>query len=1341
MAAYKTSYQTFVSDWTKLQTWAKGQNIPHAALIPVFQMDRTRLLNGEYPMGEGERYRAVLASAGLNYSTSLPTDNPSPTNILGNTQHNLWQIFTGLNPVGIVENTFSTVKNTLEHPATTLGALTTKSKMAEIAEHPTKSLISWVPGYSDAATLLTQKTGLKELADNPVSSLLNVLPIGKAADLALTGETGARIAARIGEPLESLKDVQGLAGMRALTKLAGTTKLPGSTAMAIGKDESGQMAYGSATVNDMITKFMRNHGIGKDAGNLMYGSLKTGQAKTALAENILSPLNDAMQLLTLPQRQLMMTLLTTSGRSVDDLTNDDSLSIPLKEAISKYAPLKDWLNEHVLDSGEIGTVLMPDSGKVEVYPKNMLPGITRQVDKVNKSLQDLHEPSERAMNISRQTDVLDTTANRNIDQMMRLKQTVWTYATGDDENAILTPDQRIQDTLNDKDQSANPSKIHRLVQSEDHRFDDPQVRRLYNIPEDQPMFVRGKREAVKSNVNIINDIAKPGGLIDKIQQAYTNKDFDTARKLSLTASRRLTGKFAMEINFNNPSLGNVMGALRDLTSDTYEISKNRVKLERDFQDIYYGRTQKNRTKSIPYLVSEYNKVNKQYQDYIEKNPPPVMQPLLNKLYTQKILEHDNASDIMAGAAKELANHNYSQEEIESLLKNPQVMFEMIDQFSGTVYNDPAVGDSWKAMAASVKSDAQKSVARIRAQGNDLEFHYVPQITASRIATPGFDTYNVYVNTNKVPTTQQAFSRTWNFGTSTYNFMAATTKAVKDQLSKEGTIEWHRDYVMPLAYNESDIMKMIHSTFKDRYLNMDLGSNTATSVTNSILKELGLVRYNPDELFTFKIPRMTGKEDQMFLPKSIADTIDKISTHSQFPAEGALNKATKLFRFSILGLSPRFTAHVAVGGSYLMLLRDTPVRLLRVLPDAYRMSKDGTLPEEIMNNLTQEGSPDIALQHMGGKTASRWAMEQQLQKWHLTPKAAPMAAWLKAAANVNFKFTRAVGNMQRAATFLSGATKAEKLGYIIDENGKRILNVSSDRAVHMGMQAVEKVFGDTRRMSPFELSVLTTIFPFWSWTKHILKYTLSYPVDHPMRAMVLAGMAENNTRNVPTGLPMRMQLLLMLGSPSPTGTVSALTVRFMDPLRTNANYASLSGWLSGVNPVISGIPAMIDPNITFGTNTLYPTKSYNDVFGTTQANPSGNFLNYVDGIVPEASALQEALGIGQQYRNLRKSTPAQFKKDIFESLNVPFLNVQHLNLRAISAKDQDDRYDQALAAAQTAIQSGTFASLKGYGTVPDPLNDVYNVSPAMLQSMYENSVSSTGLSPAETTAGPKSPNLL
>jgi hypothetical protein len=226
-----------------------------------------------------------------------------------------------------------------------------------------------------------------------------------------------------------------------------------------------------------------------------------------------------------------------------------------------------------------------------------------------------------------------------------------------------------------------------------------------------------------------------------------------------------------------------------------------------------------------------------------------------------------------------------------------------------------------------------------------------------------------------------------------------------------------------------------------------------------------------------------------------------------------------------------------------------------------------------------------------------------------------------------------------------------------------------------------------------------------------------------------------------GLPKRLQFLMFLGSPDVAGNVNALDVRFMDPLRDTANYATIGGWISALNPIISAPIAMIDPSVIFGGVPLYPNVTYDQFYGIETAPAQGSPLTAVEQVVPQISALDAALGISAQYRHLAATNPNSFAKAIFESLNVPFAQVQHLNLKQIAAKNELDRYQVAKQAATNAFDSGDFSAISGLSSVPDPLNSQWNVTPGYLQSLYNQLLTEyPGTPPSQTALPPPSAPL-
>jgi hypothetical protein len=280
------------------------------------------------------------------------------------------------------------------------------------------------------------------------------------------------------------------------------------------------------------------------------------------------------------------------------------------------------------------------------------------------------------------------------------------------------------------------------------------------------------------------------------------------------------------------------------------------------------------------------------------------------------------------------------------------------------------------------------------------------------------------------------------------------------------------------------------------------------------------------------------------------------------------------------------------------------------------------------------------------------------------------------------------------------------------------------------------------MTPLERSVARKIMPFYGWTKHILKYILTYPVDHPWRAMYLSTLATQNSDGFASGLDERMQLLFFLGSPDAQGNVSAVDVRALDPFRDVANYATLGGWISSLNPIISAPFAAVDPEIIYGSNVLHPNVTYDSVYGTSTAQATGSPLSAAEQEIPELTVLDQALGLSANARAVAKSGGEA--KALFQALNIPFAQVQHLNLQQISAKHEIDRYQQAAQDAANAWDTGDFSTVMAYpknAQLPDPLNTDYNITPAQLYAQYQAALKQYGgLPPSETVAPLSSPSI-
>jgi hypothetical protein len=459
----------------------------------------------------------------------------------------------------------------------------------------------------------------------------------------------------------------------------------------------------------------------------------------------------------------------------------------------------------------------------------------------------------------------------------------------------------------------------------------------------------------------------------------------------------------------------------------------------------------------------------------------------------------------------------------------------------------------------------------------------------------------------------------------------------------------------------------------------------------------------------------------------------------------IDVATALFRTSVLAFSPRFTAHILFGGTFLLALRVDPRSFIRFTGQVYKELKQGKADDVTPSwarRPTQYGADDmtshaaIGFHEATGRKMGNLVLHEIMDRKGLDVR--QVSSWLTAAAHLNYTFTNWVVQMQRGIAYYDGMAalirRGERKGFILDETGQRV-QVTVERAQEEGARASERVMGDLRKMTPLERNVFTKVMPFYGWTKHILKYVASYPMDHPYRAQWLSNLANYNSEEVPSGLATRIQLLFFLGSPSPNGDVSAIDVRALDPLRDTANYATWTGWLSALNPGLTALPAMIDPEIIFGNNVVYPTLTYSQLYGTREAAPSGGPITAIEQYIPQVQALDAALGISSQYRNLRKTDPQGFANTIFSALGIPFAQVQHINLKQEAAKNEISRYQVAAAAASSAWSSGDFSQIAGYPSVPDPLQPDYNISPAALQALYNELLRQSGGQPPSEVAVP------
>src|ERR1035437_3266496 len=285
MSQPKAAVTTFNTGWQNIKSWAKQQNIPDTAVNNVYALDQQRISSASYAMSNAERTRAILAAAGQNYNTALPTDAPSASDVLGNTVRNVQKIGSGLMPNRLASNIWGILKNTVDD-VTNPSRLNKGNLGADLGAALTDTVASFLPGAYDIGKVLSSEygpghnrgwrgtsgdPGFKALATDPVTSILDVLPVGHALDL---GVGSAVAKSSIGKALADKTGIaQGALARTGALRLggvaAGTIQIGKSQAAlydAMGKpvlDAAGIPRYGVRTLAQRASDRATSLGSGK----------------------------------------------------------------------------------------------------------------------------------------------------------------------------------------------------------------------------------------------------------------------------------------------------------------------------------------------------------------------------------------------------------------------------------------------------------------------------------------------------------------------------------------------------------------------------------------------------------------------------------------------------------------------------------------------------------------------------------------------------------------------------------------------------------------------------------------------------------------------------------------------------------------------------------------------------------------------------------------------------------------------------------------------------------------------------------------------------------------------
>ena len=709
------------------------------------------------------------------------------------------------------------------------------------------------------------------------------------------------------------------------------------------------------------------------------------------------------------------------------------------------------------------------------------------------------------------------------------------------------------------------------------------------------------------------------------------------------------------------------------------------------------------------------------------------------LYHKHLLAHEHSATLVAETERyisETAKDADREAALAQLRSDPAVLAELMTFHFNDVFSDPRVDPDVAEMAAAAAQESWNAgfaeLQTLIAQ-KGMVIQYIPTSTSADLYLTR-DAIRPLLARRGEPLVDMAKAKVWTFTPATHDFALGVNKAVVQAIQRDTTIELMEHYLRPMAMDDGELRTFLQHVRGPTLTPPGAGSAEIEQRFVDIAhRTMHLQEVRPNDLF-HGVSFGTRGDSRLWLPRPIVAALGQLEDERMGFFRG---KGLRLYRYSILGLSPRYDAHIVLGGTTMLAFRSS-WRVLQpsLLKAAWEGLRDGTLPI-VSHAATEEGFEESVFRQFyeagGSRMVALEVQEHVERRQGVARAAAKPFHFVKALADLNFRFTRAVRDMQSAVAYLDAFSKAtgadDKLSVENAETGRQVV-VSTKRAMEAAQRHVEQVYGNLRAMSPFERQVVTAVLPFYGWQRHIMAYVLSFPVDHPWRALVLSQAASHASQSVPAAWPIRIQFLFFLGSPSDTGTVTPVTLRTLDPFRTVANYFSLSGLMQSLTPWATAPLSMIDPTIVYGENTMYPKLTYTAFYGMNVAAPAGNLVTAASQFVPQLSAASSALSAMTSVHSLWSTDRDAALKQLFDNLNIP-VATPPVNLAQESAKGEAARYEAAKTAATTAFRTGTFRGIAGFRTVPTPLNPDYTITPKQLEAIYNAAIKENPtLPPAE-----------
>jgi len=600
-------------------------------------------------------------------------------------------------------------------------------------------------------------------------------------------------------------------------------------------------------------------------------------------------------------------------------------------------------------------------------------------------------------------------------------------------------------------------------------------------------------------------------------------------------------------------------------------------------------------------------------------------------------------------------------------------------------------------------EAQQTMNDLRAAGHEPVFvHRVRPGAAHSINNPaplrGLDK-------QRVGNPSQVKERMFDSGAYVHDLGVSLSHQALEWVNRRANTTFLRDFlrttpldgetVAPFARSYDDLVRQYAGVGRARQ-----GLNPLTDPLEAIDRRIGKewVRFDPKGLpddiradlgFTKNFP----EADLPYVPRSLMKNLEWLIRP---PELGKLVDAPMAaFRTSVVALSPRAQVNNVIGG-FIMLQAQTGPGIWGKFRPALEMMRRVHAGEAI-------DDMSATFRNTFGSTARELlAMNDE--------------ARLQFAAGT--KLAELWGQVQDSKPRQIGRTVVEKsLGlnaffddlyrttaYLYEYDKNLTKGMSREAAQAAGETLARKTLMSWDSMTPMERTIMRSIFPFYNFAGHLIRYVSRYPGDHPLRAAVMSTIARNELEDLGTGLPQTFLNSFFLGHPDEHGHVKTINIGGMNPFRDAASYMTLAGFLSGVNPIFQTVLnlAGVEPSRP-GTN-LYPNLRYDPETGRLSEAAPNPLTTLLTNTVPQAGVLTGLLDRSSEMQELFRFDPATGMRFLASTAGVPILwRDMDVNQEQFKAELRRDEAMQRVLS--DALRSGDWTTAAQYEQLRPVLGQV------------------------------------